>query len=241
MAIENLKKHVGVLKNTGVRIAVVFRKLPNDENNCLIIETERLPDSYHDAVIQCINSKESSETNDLYEVLNRRTFSDGTNCLTSLHQKGFLRKEPISNVTMIPLPGRTVDLSLINATIDNKVAEYKANQSKTLQPAVPEVIQDPVAVAKGLILQAEILEKDAAEKREEAYSLAPELKPGRGRPPTPDELKEEIALDRKQKRKERDARNSEIAKVQKKENALEAKVQAKLERDAARLNSTETE
>jgi len=52
MAIENLKKHSGQLANTGVRVAVVFRKLPNDETNCLIVETERLPDSYHDYVIQ---------------------------------------------------------------------------------------------------------------------------------------------------------------------------------------------
>jgi len=91
MAIENLKKHSGQLANTGVRVAVVFRKLPNDEQNCLIVETERLPDSYHDYVIQCLNSKEAMETNDFYEVLNRRTFPDGTNCLTSLHQRGFLR------------------------------------------------------------------------------------------------------------------------------------------------------
>ena len=77
--IENLKKHSGQLLNTGVRIAVVFRKLPNDENNCLIVETERLPDSYHDYLIQCLNSREASETNDFYEILNRRTFPDGLN------------------------------------------------------------------------------------------------------------------------------------------------------------------
>ena len=45
MAIEGLKKHSGLLKNTGVRVAVVFRKLPNDDKTCLIVETERLPDA----------------------------------------------------------------------------------------------------------------------------------------------------------------------------------------------------
>jgi hypothetical protein len=241
MALENLKKHVGILGNTGVRVAVVFRKLPTDETHCLIVETERLPDSYHDAILQCTNSREASETNDLFEVLNRRTFSDGTNCLTSLHQRGYLRKEPITNVTMLPLPGQAVPLALINATIDNKVAEYKTSQAKKLSPAVTEVMQDPVVVAKGLILQAELLEKDALMKREEAYALAPELKPGRGRPSTPEELKDEIAKDRKQKRKERDQRNNEIAKAEKKESALESRVLAKLERDSERLGSTKTE
>src|ERR1017187_6974528 len=120
MAIENLRKHVGQLANTGVRVAVVFRKLPNDETNCLIVETERLPDSYHDYIQQTLNGKEAAETNDFYEILNRRTFPDGLNCLTALHQRGFLRKEPVTNITMLPLPGQAVPLALINATIDKK-------------------------------------------------------------------------------------------------------------------------
>ena len=241
MAIENLKKHSGQLLNTGVRIAVVFRKLPNDETNCLIVETERLPDSYHDYLIQCLNSKESVETNDFYEVLNRRTFPDGLNCLTALHQKGFLRKEPVTNITMLPLPGQAVPLALINATIDKKVDEYIAKQNAVVAPTIAETIaavkQDPVAVAKGLILQAELLEKDALAKREEAYALDPTSKPGKGRPPMPEDAKAVAAEVRKIKRRERDQRNAATAKVEKVEAVLDAKVAAKLKRDAARLNS----
>jgi hypothetical protein len=243
MAIEGLKKHAGQLSNTGVRVAVVFRKLPNDESSCLIVETERLPDSYHDYVIQCMNSKEAFETNEFYEVLNRRTFPDGLNCLTALHQRGFLRKEPVTNVVMIPLPGKTVPLALINATIDGKVAEYKAKQDKksdlttaeVVADTVAKVMQDPVAVAKGLIMQAELLEADAAAKREEAYALSPDLKPGRGRPPTPEELKEQKLQERKDKRRERDRAKAAEAKVEKATSALDAKVEAKLRRDAERL------
>lgn len=259
MAIEGLKKHVGTLSNTGVRVAVVFRKLPNDEDSCLIVETERLPDSYHDAIVQCLNSKESFETNEFYEVLNRRTFPDGTNCLTSLHQRGFLRKEPVSNVTMFPLPNQPVPLALINATIDKKLDQYTAKQAaaKTEAPvdtrtpaekqAAAEALAakmmgqtapatDQTAIAKGLIAQAELLEQDAAAKREEAYSLAPDLKPGRGRPPTPEELKAEKLEERKQKRRERDQRKAAEAKAEKAETSLNAKVAAKIARDEARVN-----
>lgn len=239
MAIENLKKHAGQLANTGVRVAVVFRKLPNDESSCLIVETERLPDSYHDFLIQCLNSKEASETNDFYEVLNRRTFPDGLNCLTALHQKGHLRKEPVSNVIMMPLPGQPVPLALINATIDKKVDEYKAADAAKTVNAVTAgdltTVEDPVALAKGLILQAELLEQDALAKREEAYALAPDLKPGRGRPATPEELKEQKLEERKAKRRERDQRKAAESKIEKKESALDAKVEAKLKRDAERL------
>lgn len=252
--IEGLKKHAGQLSNTGVRVAIVFRKLPNDETNCLLVETERLPDSYHDYVIQCLNSKEAMETNDFYEVLNRRTFPDGLNCLTALHQRGFLRKEPVSNVTMIPLPGQAVPLALINATIDKKVDEYKSKQNAPVDAPVdtrtPEEkaavaeslaarMQDTSVIAKNLLIQAELLEQDALAKREEAYALAPELKPGRGRPATPEELKEQKLEERKAKRRERDQRKAAESRVEKKESAIDAKVAAKLLRDAERLNRQE--
>ncbi len=240
MAIEGLKKHAGQLSNTGVRVAVVFRKLPNDENSCLIVETERLPDSYHDYVIQCLNSREASETNEFYEVLNRRTFPDGLNCLTALHQRGFLRKEPVANVNMIPLPGKVVPLALINATIDKKVDEYMAKQKANtptddIDKVVSSVKQDPAALAKGLILQAELLEADATAKREEAYALDPESRPGRGRPTLPDDIKAEKLEERKEKRRERDRLRAAEAKVDKADAALDAKVAAKLKRDAARV------
>jgi hypothetical protein len=248
MAIENLKKHAGQLANTGVRVAVVFRKLPNDETNCLIVETERLPDSYHDYVIQCLNSKESAETNDFYEVLNRRTFPDGSNCLTSLHQRGFLRKEPVSNIVMLPLPGQAVPLALINATIDKKVDQYVAQQNATKTalenaeipsvPAISVTTDDPVAVAKGLILQAELLEQDALSKREEAYALAPDLRPGRGRPSLPEDLRNEKLEERKIKRRERDQKKAAESKIAATAAALDSKVAAKIERDRTRLEES---
>jgi hypothetical protein len=240
--LENLKKHTGQLVNTGVRIAVVFRKLPTDETHCLIVETERLPDSYHDYLIQCLNSKEAKETNDFYEVLNRRTFPDGTNCLTSLHQKAYLRKEPVSNVTMLPLPGQSVPLALINATIDKKVDEYVAQQraqspDQTIADTIAGVKVDPVVLAKGLIIQAELLEKDAAVKREEAYALDPDSRPGRGRPTLPEDIKAEKLEERKDKRRERDRVRAAEARIEKKASALDAKVEAKLMRDSVRIKA----
>jgi hypothetical protein len=235
MAIENLKKHVGQLNNTGVRVAVVFRKLPNDENNCLIVETERIPDSYHDYLIQCANSKEAAETNDFFEVLNRRTFPDGSNCL---HQRGFLRKEPVSNITMIPLPGQMVPLGLINATIDKKVDEYTAQQTTASVPASvePAAVVDTAAVAKGLLLQAELLEKDAAAKREEAYTLDASSRPGKGRPALPVDIKAQKLEEGKIKRRERDRAKAKAVKEEKASAAVSDRLAAKLKRDAARVS-----
>lgn len=260
MAIEGLKKHAGQLLNTGVRVAVVFRKIPNDETNCLLVETERLPDMYHDHIMQSMNSKEAFETNNFYEVLNRRTFPDGLNCLTALHQRGFLKKVPVSNVTMLPLPGQSVPLGLINATIDNNVDQYIKEQSgkPTIDPVPPPVdnrtpaekqlaaeaivaqMQDPDALAKSLITEAEQLEATALAKRELAYATSPGLKPGRGRPSTPAEFRDEKLEDRKIKRRERDQRNAADAKALSIKKALDAKVAAKLKRDSTRSTPVST-
>jgi hypothetical protein len=204
----------------------------------LIVETERIPDSYHDYLIQCANSKEAAETNDFYEVLNRRTFPDGQNCLTALHQRGFLRKEPVTNITMIPLPGQMVPLALINATIDKKVDEYTAKQTAAAvpPPMEPAVAVDTVAIAKGLILQAELLEKDAAAKREEAYALDASSRPGKGRPALPVDIKAQKIEEGKIKRRERDRAKAAAAREEKANSAVSAKVAAKLKRDAARLS-----
>ena len=234
--VENLRKHIGTLGNTGVRIAVVFRKLPNDDTNCLVVETERLPDSYHDYIQQVLSSKEAKETNDFYEILDRRTFPDGLNCLTALHQRGFLRKEPVTNIKMLPLPGQEVPLALINATIDKKVNEYMTQQENAvvLPTVLGEVAADPAVIAKGLLVQADLLEKDAAAKREEAYALDPESRPGRGRPPLPEDAKAIAAAERKIKRRERDRANAILNKAAKIESAIDTKVAAKLERDAVK-------
>jgi hypothetical protein len=140
---------------------------------------------------------------------------------------------------MLPLPGQAVPLALINATIDKKVDEYMAKQKAVAEPTIAEtvaaVMQDPVAVAKGLILQAELLEKDAAAKREEAYALDPDSKPGRGRPALPEDTKAAKLAEQKAKRRERDQRKAAEAKAEKKEAVIDAKVAAKLKRDAARL------
>ena len=225
MSIENLKKHVGTLSNTGVRVVVVFRALPNDAKHCLIMEIERLPDSYQDYVSQCLNSPEAMSTNNFYEVLNRRQFSDGSNCLTALHQRGYLRKEPVSNITMIPLPNRPVPLALINSEIDKTA--YVADE---VPPEVFEI--DPLAYAKNLIKEASDMETAAQVKRDEAYALVPELKPTKGRPALSEEdramRKEEIKV----QRLERDRKNSAQAKVDKRETMLDDKVNAKVMRDA---------
>lgn len=110
-------KHVGRIKNTGRRCLVVFRTLPNDAFNCLIIQTESLEPDYHDQLISLVDSAAAQSANEFSEVLARSMFSDGSTMLPSLHVKGLLTKIATDQVEMIPNMQTTILLSELNQAI----------------------------------------------------------------------------------------------------------------------------
>lgn len=113
-------KHVGRNKH-GSRLVVVFREIPDAEDHCLVVLSDSLMDMYHDQLMREVNSKEAQATVNLYEVLERRTFGDGAQMLQGLHEKGLLKKYPVSEIEMQPMPNRLVPLSLVNDQIAGKV------------------------------------------------------------------------------------------------------------------------
>lgn len=113
-------KHVGVNKH-GSRLVVVFREIPGAEDHCLVVLSDSLMDMYHDQLMREVTSKEAQNTVDLYEVLERRTFGDGSQMLNGLHAKGLLKKYLVSEVEMQPMPNRLVPLTLVNAQLAGKI------------------------------------------------------------------------------------------------------------------------
>lgn len=240
---DNMTKHTGVLNNTGARIVVIYRKIPDDETFCLVTSTDSLPDKYHDGLMQAVKSKEGQAENDLYNVLNRTLFSDGQNALQVLHFKGHLQKQPISNVSLYPFPGRSLPLELINAEIDGKIEQYKADEeakaNAEVAPTKPQTYDgdDTKFVAEGLILQAELLEADAAAKREEAYAMEPSLKVDenvkkRGRPVLTSGEKAASDERRKERRRDRDRKKA----AEKRQATLTKSVDSHVVRAAERLD-----
>lgn len=110
-------KHVGRIRKTGKKCVVVFRTLPGDAFNCLIVLTESIPSSYHDALINLVDSTSAQNSNELSEVLARAIFPDGTTMLPSLHAKGMLTKVPTDAVEMTPNSNISVLLSELNQMI----------------------------------------------------------------------------------------------------------------------------
>lgn len=188
-----ITKHTGTYG--GKPCVVVFRELPQEPENALIVLTGSLDEVQHDDLINVVNSAEAQEANDISHVLNRRQFTDGSNMLNGLHYSKKLTKVPVSQVSLTPAPGQSVPLADVNAEIrklefagnPNTMADVE-DVSNTPDPVVPTIQQDAAQdAAQGLIMQAELMKEDgerliadAEAKLEEAYQLNPDLRPKRG-------------------------------------------------------------
>ena len=110
-------KHVGRMKKTGRKVLVAYRTLPGDSYSCLIVPTENLSDSYHDALIQLVENNSAQEAFEFADVLARAKFPDGSTMLPSLHTKGMLTKVSTSEVEMIPNFQTRISLDELNQLI----------------------------------------------------------------------------------------------------------------------------
>jgi len=97
-----LMKHVG--KFGEKPCIVVFRELPGEQDNCLIVQTDNLESRQHDDLMNVIQSSEAQQANDISEVLFRRQFTDGSNMLNTLHYGKKLQKVPVGLVQLTPAP-----------------------------------------------------------------------------------------------------------------------------------------
>ena len=182
-----LMKHVGSYGEKPC--VVVFREVPNEPDNCLIVESASLEDSKHDDLMNVVASLEAQESNNVSEVLSRRQFSDGTNILNDLHFSKKLIKVPVDMVFLTPTPSQKISLQEVNAEI-NKI-ETGSNpplnvdvDPGSLQTPNPVEVTGDASAAEGLLVQAEMIEQDAKQlmedaesKKAEAYKLDPSLKP----------------------------------------------------------------
>ena len=178
-------RHRGHIHNTGTRCAVVFRELPNDQDHCLIIESDSLPEVYRDEVAAVIN-KEGQRTKDLYEALNSAYMPTGEHMLTALHTHKLLKRKETKEIVMQVTSSDTIRLDKLNEQLRaltdsaSTVAQPKDIQAK-LNPYEEindiETSEDAMNVAKNLLIQANDLEQEVQKKRDRAYALRPELKP----------------------------------------------------------------
>lgn len=149
-------KHVGVHKNLGTRYVIVFREVPNEPGNCLVVESDSLNALVQDNLMSAIESSECQTSSHLGEALARKTFATGENMLQYLHANNLMRKIPVADVLLTPTPGTRVSLKDVNDIINGVTPESTETIVETPVTAetINSQINDSIAQAKKLLEQA---------------------------------------------------------------------------------------
>lgn len=189
-------KHIGRDVKTGRKVAVAYRVVPGEPENCLIVRTEQLEAADHDTLMKLIESNAGQNAYELAEAMHRTTLTDGSNMLVSFMRYGKLVKVSTKSIDMIPDTKTSINLAELNQVIAQQkgvtVADLalKAPDGSTIQPKTP--IADPVSdyvdtskqdgvltdedLAAQYRSQADALFKEAKRLREEAEALSPTKK-----------------------------------------------------------------
>jgi alanyl-tRNA synthetase len=191
-------KHVGRVKATNKKCLIAYRTLPGEAHYCLIVPTENLPDIYHDALINLVESNAGQESYEFAEAMDRTQFPDGSRMLPALHATGRLIKVSTGAIEMTPTTGYSLLLSELNQVIaeqrgvsvddlslkeslEDKVKESKKVETVTkveesIQVDEQTTFDSPETEAKYYRSQADKMAKQAAEMRRKAEELVPTKK-----------------------------------------------------------------
>jgi len=192
-------KHVGKMKNNGAPVAIVFRTLPGDPHSCLVVGTQGLGPTNHDALISVIETPEAQGSFELGTILSVRRFPDNTDMLGWLHASGKLKKVSTKDVIVTMSSQDSIQLDELNKLIAEQkgirledlaigstpsdtevteiaqVNEMPVSVSENVKISEPEVLDDSV-LAKRLRSQADSMFKEAQRLRREADELDPPVK-----------------------------------------------------------------
>ena len=121
----------------------------------------------------------------------RTPLSSGENMLSWLHGQGRLKKMPTDDITMLPAPNQVISLTELNEHLDTIKKENAPAEVATVPPVtVPEQADTTGTgsalgdrqLAKNLLNQALTYEKEVTRLQEQAYKIAPNLKPKEDKP-----------------------------------------------------------
>lgn len=168
-------KHIGQHNNK--KVVIVFRELPNEEDQCLVAYPDQLPAFLHDEMMSSLESAAGQQSNAINEVFFRTPMADGRMLLTGLHTGGYLVKVPTKDVTVTPTTNKkeNVQLDVLNGMIkklssgepmgrdlgEPSVRDEKVLTDEDIAKSQRDQAAQMKAEAKRLIQEAERLEKEA--------------------------------------------------------------------------------
>jgi len=195
-------KHVGRIAANRRKIVVAYRVVPDEPENCVIVQTENLSADEHDALIKAVESAAGQEAEEFAVAMARAYLPDGRNMLAGFHTTGKMRKVPQAEIEMTPNGNTTINLAELNKMIAEQkgvtvgdlamrsnpaapvattegevdaVAQYTETAPVATEPAADGIITDEVLAAQ-YRSQADALFKEAKALREQAEELVPTKK-----------------------------------------------------------------
>ncbi len=132
-------KHIGELVDGGAKVVIMYRTVPGEADNCLVVGTKFLPDMYHNALMKAVESEGGQQAEEFADFASRQTFPDGTNMLAMLHNDNYIKKFKTKDIMVTY--GNEKDGRILLNKLNEMIAKEKGI-------SVKELAKDPEAPAK---------------------------------------------------------------------------------------------
>ena len=105
-------KHLGELKSVKSKVIILFRTVPREPQNCLVIGPKFLPDIHNADIMRALESKDGQASFEFGTYIGKNNFSDGTEMLSFLHIEHYIKKIPTDEVIVTYGPGKDGKIAL---------------------------------------------------------------------------------------------------------------------------------
>jgi len=132
-------KHIGELADgSKAKVVILYRTVPGEADNCLVVGTKFLPDLYHNGLMKAVESEGGQSADELADYIGRQTFADGTNMLAMLHNDNYIKKFKTKEIMVTY--GNAEDGRILLNKLNEMIAKEKGI-------TVKEMAKDPDAPA----------------------------------------------------------------------------------------------
>jgi len=148
-------KHIGELADESkAKVVIMYRTVPGEADNCLVVGTKFLPDMYHNALMKAVESEGGQDADEFADYASRQTFPDGTNMLSMLHNDNYIKK--FKNKEIMVTYGNDKDGRILLNKLNEMIAKEKGI-------SVKDLAKDPDAPAKKTTKKADAKKTTAKE------------------------------------------------------------------------------
>jgi hypothetical protein len=138
-------KHIGELADESkAKVVIMYRTVPGEPDNCLVVGSKFLPDMYHNALMKAVESEGGQQTDEFADFASRQTFPDGTNMLAMLHNDNYIKKFKTKEIMVTY--GTGADGRILLNKLNEMIAKEKGTTVKEMA-ADPEATKVPAKKA----------------------------------------------------------------------------------------------